>query len=155
MKVGKESVYGTMVALEAWGRRDHAAVRRREQAALETWVAALADRPGILARIIPDPTNNPLDRLRVDVDAEAAHITAWALADRLAAGDPPVIVRDHEVDNGFFQLDPCNLHPGEEHIVAARLAAELDAATHSNEIIGGSRFERHDRRAAAVRKWPD
>lgn len=155
MKVGKESIYGAMVALEAWGRRDHAAVRRREQAALDTWVAALTGRPGVLARIVPDPTDNPLDRLEVHVDPEGAHISAWGLADRLAAGDPPVIVRDHEVEHGFFQMDPCNLHPGQEHVVAARFAEELDAAQKSNEIIGGSLFERRERRAAAVRRWPD
>ncbi len=155
MKVGKESVYGTMLALEAWGRRDPAGVRRREQAALDAWVAALAGRPGIKARIIPDPTHNPLDRLRVDVEPEAAHITAAALADRLAGGDPPVIVRDHEVEHGFFQMDPCNLHEGEEFVVAARLGEELDAALKSNEIITASLAERDERRAAAVRRWPD
>ena len=30
MKVGKESIAGTIAALEAWGKRDHAAVRARE-----------------------------------------------------------------------------------------------------------------------------
>ena len=32
----------------------------------------------------------------------------------------PVIVRDHEIEHGYFQMDPCNLHPGEETIVAAQ-----------------------------------
>ena len=36
---------------------------------------------------------------------------------------PPVIVRDHEVEQGFFQLDPCNLHPGEAPVVADRILA--------------------------------
>ena len=41
MKVGKESIAGTMAALEAWEKRDHAGIRRREEAALNLWKGAL------------------------------------------------------------------------------------------------------------------
>ena len=41
------------------------------------------------AAIVPDPTNNPLDRLHVAVEPGVAHITAWDLADRLASGSRP------------------------------------------------------------------
>lgn len=104
--------------------------------------------------IVPDPTNNPLDRLKVAVDAQAANITAWDLADRLAAGDPPVIVRDHEVEHGYFFLDPCNLHADEELAVAKRLAEELDAARRSNWVIATPFVERLLAREAAILKWP-
>ena len=40
----------------------------------------------------------------------AAGVDAGTLAAALAAGDPPVIVRDHMIEHGFFDLDPCNLH---------------------------------------------
>ena len=76
---------------------------------------------------MPDPTDNPLDRLEVRVDPEAAGTTAWALAAALAAGDPPVIVRDHEAEHGMFYLDPCNLHPGEAEQVAEAVAQTLEA----------------------------
>ena len=62
------------------------------------------------------------------VEAAGAKVTAWELADRLLRGEPPVVVRDHEIEHGFFELDPCNLHPGEAERVAQRLCAELDAA---------------------------
>ena len=52
-------------------------------------------------------------------------------------------------------MDPCNLHPGEETIVAARLAEELDRALASNEIIATSVSERRARRARARLAWPD
>ena len=86
MKVGKETIVGVAAALTAWKTRDHAGIRIREQSALDTWVAALADRPGVTATIVPDPTNNPLDRIKVSIDPEEARITAWNLAMRLAAG---------------------------------------------------------------------
>lgn len=155
MKVGKEGMVGTIAALEAWERRDHAAIRARETAHLELWRRTLDGRPGVTATIEPDPTNNPLDRLKVRVSPGEAHITAWDLSDSLALGDPPVIVRDHALEHGAFYMDPCNLHPGEEVIVARRLDEELTRAQRSNEIIATPLEERRNRRAAYLARWPD
>jgi L-seryl-tRNA(Ser) seleniumtransferase len=155
MKVGKESILGTIAALEAWEARDHAAVRARERSHLDLWLARFRDVPGLRPRIVPDPTDNPLDRLQLSVDPATARLTAWDLADRLAAGAPPVIVRDHEVEHGYVFLDPCNLHPGEAEIVADRVLAEVEAA----RLRGGTNFEpasaRAARRSARLLAWPD
>ncbi|MBB4236281.1 aminotransferase class V-fold PLP-dependent enzyme [Rhizobium esperanzae] len=155
MKVGKESIFGVMAALEAWERRDHAGIRERETGSLNLWKKTLDGRPGVTALIEPDPTNNPLDRLRLIVDAEGAHITAWDLADALAKGSPPIIVRDHEVEHRYFYLDPCNLHPGQDVIVANRLAEELDKARASNEIIATPIENRSRHRFDGLLRWPD
>ena len=64
-------------------------------------------------------------------------------------------MRDHEVEHGFFYLDPCNLHPGEESIVAARLAEELDRAQRSNAPLVTPLAARTARRHAAILQWPD
>ncbi|MBY3075067.1 aminotransferase class V-fold PLP-dependent enzyme [Rhizobium laguerreae] len=155
MKVGKESIFGVMAALEAWENRDHAGIRERETGYLNLWKRTLEGRPGVTALIEPDPTSNPLDRLRLIVDPEQAHITAWDLADALAKGSPPIIVRDHEVEHRYFYLDPCNLHPGEETVVAERLAQELDKARASNEIIATPIENRSRHRFDGVLRWPD
>jgi len=155
MKVGKEGIAGAIAALEAWERRDHAGVRARETTALQLWRDALEGRPGVTAAIVPDPTDNPLERLHVAVEPAAAHITAWDLADRLASGNRPVIVRDHEIEHGYFLLDPCNLHPGEETIVASRLTEELDRALASNEIIATLVSDRRAARYRSRLAWPD
>jgi len=155
MKVGKESIFGVMAALEAWEKRDHAAVRERETSYLHLWKETLADRPGITALIEPDPTNNPLDRMRVIVSSQEAHITAWDLAARLRSGPTPIIVRDHEVEHHYFYLDPCNLHPGQERIVAARLAEELDKARASNEVIATPFEDLSRHRFDGALRWPD
>jgi L-seryl-tRNA(Ser) seleniumtransferase len=122
---------------------------------LALWLETLAGRPGVSATLEPDPTGNPLDRLRLAVDAPAAHITAWDLADRLAGGKTPVIVRDHEIEHGYFLIDPCNLHPGQAAVVAQRLAEELDRAQASNEVVASSLQERQTRRYRRMRSWPD
>ena len=124
MKVGKESIAGVMAALQAWGRRDHQAIRTRERQALDLWMQVLAPSADVQCRLAPDPTGNPLDRLRVTV-LPSSHWTARSLADALAAADPPVMVRDYQTDLGYFDLDPCNLHPGEAKKVAHQLVACL------------------------------
>src|SRR5918996_568396 len=154
MKVGKESILGLIATLEAWEKRDHAAVRAREDRHLALWRACLEGRPGVRPEILPDPTDNPLDRLRVHVDAAAAGVTAWDLATALAAGDPPVIVRDHHAENGFFDLDPCNLHDGEAEIVADQLAAALERGL-AGKIPATSLPDRRGARFARMLEWPD
>jgi D-glucosaminate-6-phosphate ammonia-lyase len=155
MKVGKETIIGVSAALTAWKTRDHDGIRARERATLDVWLAALADRPGVTATIVPDPTDNPLDRLKVTIAPEDARITAWNLAMRLAAGDRPVIVRDHEVEHGHFFLDPCNLHPDEEHLVAERLLEELGRAALSNDVIATPIEDVWLAREHAALNWPD
>jgi D-glucosaminate-6-phosphate ammonia-lyase len=155
MKIGKEGMVGTIAALEAWEKRDHAGARERETAYLELWERTLAARPGITAIREPDPTHNPLDRLKVIIEPADAHITAWDLADALGSGRTPIIVRDHETEHGFFYLDPCNLHPGQEKVVAERLVEELEKARQSNEIIATSLERRRNRRAEALMRWPN
>ncbi len=152
MKVGKEGIAGTIAALEAWAKRDHAAVRAREAAALELWRARFAKLPGLRASIVPDPTDNPLDRLKLEVMAGEAGTTAWALATALAAGEPPVIVRDHEVEHGHFYLDPCNLHPGDAEVVAERVA-ETAAAIRGKPVPDLA--DQRRRQVEALLAWPD
>ena len=155
MKVGKESIVGAIAALQAWEKRDHPGIREREQRALNLWQDKLSQRPGVRAEIVADTTGNPLDRLKVSINPEITNITAWDLADALARGVTPVIVRDHEVEHGFFYLDPCNLHPGQEEIVLKRFVEELDTAHLSREMIASSLQIRRGRRSAYLSAWPD
>jgi D-glucosaminate-6-phosphate ammonia-lyase len=149
MKVGKETVAGTMAALEAWEKRDHAGIRAREQQVLDLWLATLDGLPGVRAYLVPDPTNNPLDRVKVEISA-ASGFTANGLAVALAAGSPPVMVRNHEVERGHFFLDACNLHPGEEHVVAERLIAFLGTQARPSNAMQKPR-----KTSSGATYWPD
>jgi L-seryl-tRNA(Ser) seleniumtransferase len=148
MKVGKETIAGTMAALEAWEDRDHEGIRAREAAALKLWKATLDSIAGIETHILPDPTYNPLDRLTVIVRAESG-FTANGLARALAAGERPVIVRNHEVERGHFYLDPCNLHPGEAEIVAELLKATLTGPRPECAMAAP------DKNSSRILSWPD
>lgn len=124
MKVGKESIAGVMAAMQAWQTRDVVAIRARENSALALWQTALQNTDGLACERIEDPTGNPLQRLRVR-PRPASGWSARTLADALAQADPAVMVRDYQTDLGYFDLDPCNLHPGEERVVAQQLRALL------------------------------
>ncbi|WP_082533181.1 aminotransferase class V-fold PLP-dependent enzyme [Devosia sp. Root413D1] len=128
MKVGKEGIAGTIVALEAWETTDHAGQRAAEAQLLALWQAALAGRPGVTASIVADPTGNPVDRLGVSIDPALAKTTAWNLTSLLAAGTPSVAVRAEALEHGYFELDPCNLDAAEAKVVAAALVAVLEAS---------------------------
>ena len=153
MKVGKESIAGAMAALEAWAQRDHAAVRALERDHLELWLERLG-RPARAraSRSYPTPPTTRSIGWRSQVDPGDAGTTAWALAAALAAGDPPVIVRDHEVEHGHFYLDPCNLHPGEAEMVAEAVPRTLEAIRgQPSPTVEELRARAHQRLLA----WPD
>lgn len=154
MKVGKEGIVGAMAALEAWEKRDHQAAREVETRYLKLWRERFSGLAGITVTIAPDPTNNPLDRLKLTVNPTEAKITAWELAGRLAAGDPPVIVRDHEIEHGFFYLDPCNLHPGQAEIVADRICEELNTALEKGAEEHEDLSAMHARKFEKFMSWP-
>jgi D-glucosaminate-6-phosphate ammonia-lyase len=153
MKVGKETIAGLMAALEAWEARDHAGIRARETGYLQLWQQRLDGVAGVRTELIPDPTRNPLDRLRLHVDPATAGITAWDLATALAAGEPPVIVRDHQVEAGFFDVDPCNLHPGEAESVAQSLLAILRRAQ-TQPVPPTDLAARRATQEEGLRHWP-
>ncbi len=136
MKVGKETIVGVMAALDAWETRDHQSIRAHEETVLALWLQTLQVFTGLECKTIADPTGNPLRRLRVKVMPGGAW-SARSLADALAAGDPPVMVRDYQTDLGHFDLDPCNLHPGEAQSVARQLGACLRARC-GNAPLSGS-----------------
>lgn len=154
MKVGKEGIAGTMAALEAWERRDHAAARERELGHVRHWMEVLADVPGLRLEIHPDWTGNPIDRLKITVAKEAG-LHAWELADRLAAGRPSIQVRDDLIEHGCFFLDPCNLTAEEATLVGRRIKEEVASAQRLGDGLVVGLSERRKGRVDAVFKWPD
>lgn len=155
MKVGKEGIAGTLAALEAWERRDHAAARAAEQARVGHWMEALAEVPGLRLERHPDWTGNPIDRLKVTVVAEEAGLHAWELADRLACGRPSIQVRDDLIEHGYFFLDPCNLTDDEAETVGRRIVEAAAVTRRRRDGLVVSLSDWRKRRGTAALRWPD
>jgi uncharacterized pyridoxal phosphate-dependent enzyme len=154
MKVGKEGIVAAMAALDAWSRRNHELIQEHERAIVEEWLARLDKVKGLTAAREPDWTGNPIVRVKVTVDANSG-LFAWELADRLAARDPSVRVRDDLIAHGYFFLDPCNLARGEEKIVADAIAAEVAAAQKNRDGLKTSFAQYAERLTSRLCSWPD
>ena len=154
MKVGKEGIVAAMAALEAWSGRNHELMQERERSIVAEWLARLDKLKGLKVAREPDWTGNPIERVKVRVEANSG-LFAWELTDRLAARDPSVRVRDDLVAQGYFFLDPCNLAPGEEKIVAEAIAAEVAAAQKNRDGLKMSFAQYAERLTSRLCSWPD
>lgn len=136
MKAGKESIIGVMAALDRWESLDHAQVQQREQEVVRTFMDGLQGIEGIQVVVEPDPTGNPIDRVRVTVRPAEASLTAFHLAHALRRNAPPIIVRDHHaIDEGFILLDPCNATPDQASYVVQRIRSVLQLPDAEKALI--------------------
>lgn len=154
MKVGKEGIVGAMAALEAWRERDHQAVKKQEATHLQHWQEVLSQVPGLHLEIHKDWTDNPIERLKVTVNPQQAGLYAWELADRLAAGEPSIQVRDDLIERGYFFLDPCNLKAGQQVIVGRYIQEAVEQAIANGDGLAYSLSERRNNAIQAALNWP-
>ena len=147
MKVGKEGVVGTISALERWTKLDHRTLQAEEYRRLSVMRDGISSIPQLLVEEVPDPTGNPITRLRVSPLLDKTSVTAGQLALMLKESTPNVIVRDHHVDLGYFEIDPCNLVAGDELLVVEafqKLSIRLSPAIVSVENQLGARYSAYD-----------
>ncbi|NJD03797.1 MAG: aminotransferase class V-fold PLP-dependent enzyme [Ruminiclostridium sp.] len=121
MKIGKESIVGAMEAIGQWLERDAALIRQEEDNRIEYAYQYLKKIKGLSVEYSPDPTNNPITRLKVLVNQGESPLTAVEICDALSGGNPSIKVRAHTADQGYFSLDPCNLLDGEIQVVCRRI----------------------------------
>ncbi|MCB2137289.1 MAG: aminotransferase class V-fold PLP-dependent enzyme [Rhodobacteraceae bacterium] len=152
MKAGKEAIVGAVAALEAWGRRDHAAEAVREAAIVDRWIADLAGLPGVTARRHGDWTGNPVTRVRLKLSPEAG-LHAWELASRAMAGNPAIALRDDLSMHQLIFLDPCNVTAQEAPLVSARIREVCEVARQSGDGLKRSWSEEKASRGHAGTPW--
>ncbi len=102
-----------MTALELFLAEDEAAEMKRYIDVCATIVEALADIPGLRCVVEHDQMNR---------------VIPHAVQVALAKGDPHIYVQQGAHQGGYFDeiaVDPINLQPGQETVVAARLREEL------------------------------
>ncbi len=125
MKAGKEAIFGVIAAMERFERMDLAAWTAEENRKVRLVIDALSDLPGVEATASPDPNGCPFHRVRLALDAETTGCTAAELRQRLAAGDPPVIVRVYHQREGAVYLNLTELRDDEIPLLCERLRAAL------------------------------
>ena len=122
MKVGKESIVGAVAALEQWAQLDHPKEDARRRRVLEKIVKALGGIPGVTASIQPRVGVDPVERAQIVVDPDIIGLSAYEICVQLAAGDPPIKVREQNaIDEGWLLIDPINLSEESSEIVIAAI----------------------------------
>ncbi|MBO7743750.1 DgaE family pyridoxal phosphate-dependent ammonia lyase [Paenibacillus sp. MWE-103] len=124
MKVGKESIFGLLRALDEYFEKGDAS--EQERAALAA-LDALGALPGVDVRIVQDEAGRAIFRGRVNIDEAVAGLSARAVNDALRGGDIAVYTRDYGVAQGYFDIDPRSLQGDDLAVIIGRI----------QDIIGG------------------
>ncbi|WP_127534528.1 DgaE family pyridoxal phosphate-dependent ammonia lyase [Paenibacillus kobensis] len=120
MKVGKETTFGLLQALDEYGvKADHS---EREKASLHK-LLPLAELAGVKVTIVQDEAGRAIFRGRIQIDPALAGTTAKAINDGLREGDPAIAIytRDYGVKQGYFDIDPRPLQGDDMDVIAERI----------------------------------
>jgi L-seryl-tRNA(Ser) seleniumtransferase len=132
MKVGKEEICGLVAAVERYLALDHAALEATWEQTVEVWRKGLSDIAGVHAkRLATNEAGQPVVRLELTIDPNAANVTASDVIERLWAGNPRVAVLAG-AENRFY-VTPDTLGPGEDVTVLERLREALTMGERTND----------------------
>jgi L-seryl-tRNA(Ser) seleniumtransferase len=127
-KTSKEEIAGLVTALELFLAEDEAAEMKRYRDVCTTIVEALADIPGLRVVVEHDTVNRVIPHAVVYFEPDWDGPSGHAVLVALAQGEPHIYVQQGTHQGGYFDeiaVDPINLQPGDETIVATRLREEL------------------------------
>ena len=123
MKVSREEMIGFMKALELYLARDHESDTARWTAQLDYIEGALRGIPNITIDRFTKGETYTVPLLNIRPTAEA-NFTRSMIAEGLEAGEPAIVVGQHFTEDSVT-INPHNLQPGQEQIVADRCKAVL------------------------------
>jgi D-glucosaminate-6-phosphate ammonia-lyase len=127
-KTSKEEIAGLVIALELFLAEDEPTEMKRYRDVSTAIVEELADIPGLRAVVEHDNVNRVIPHAVVYFTPEWDGPPGHAVQVALAQGDPHIYVQQGAHQGGYFDeiaVDPINLQPGDEEILARRLREEL------------------------------
>ena len=119
---------GLVTALELFLAEDEAAELARYRELCASIVDALRDVPGIRAVVEHDGVNRVIPHAVVYFERDWRGPSGRAIQVALAQGEPHIYVQQGPHQGGYgdeVAVDPINLQPGDEKVIAARLREEL------------------------------
>lgn len=127
MKVGKESIFGLLEALEQYFHKKDSSQDEKQSLQL---LLDLNQYKGIDIAIVQDEAGRSIYRARVHIDANELGINAEQVTAYLKAGTIAIYTRDYGVKEGFFDIDPRPLKGDDLEIIRQRI----------EEIVKGNRI---------------
>src|SRR5262249_15900572 len=124
MKVGKEDMIALLAAVERFVKLDHKAELRRLEQSLAVIEKAVKEVPTVACERIVPAIANHVPHLIVTWDEKRVKVTRERVTKELAAGDPPIqLGRVSGTGDKGLLVSVLTLQPGEDRLVAGRLAA--------------------------------
>jgi len=127
-KTSKEEIVGIVNALELFLAEDEAAEMARYRDVCASIVDTLRDIQGLRALVEQDCANRVIPHAVVYFEPSWKGPSGKAVRLALASGEPHIYVQQGALQGGYadeISVDPINLQPGDEKIVATRLREEL------------------------------
>lgn len=112
MKVGKESTFGLLQALDEYFEKVDTSIHEKEE--LQK-LDRLNNYKELNLEIVQDEAGRVIYRTRVHVNSSA--LTAESVVDKLKSAEIAIYTRDYGVKQGFFDIDPRPLKDGEIEII--------------------------------------
>ncbi len=127
MKVNKEEIFGMYIALEKFIKRDHQKEWKIWEDRISMMENAVKKINGVTATVAVPPVANITPTLTISWDIEKVKIARNDFQEKLRNGNPSIEMIGGK-DNSVV-ITSWMMKPGEEKIVAARLAEELTKAS--------------------------
>ncbi|NKB70440.1 MAG: aminotransferase class V-fold PLP-dependent enzyme [Candidatus Latescibacteria bacterium] len=124
-KVGKEEIVGLLTALQLFVAEDPQARRDRWLALMQTLETALQSAPHAEARILADRKRSEIPTVQLQLDEEAAGMSALDLVIKLQEGTPSVHANPTHVAEGIVAFGPMCLKEGEPEIIGEKVREVL------------------------------
>lgn len=127
-KTSKEEIAGLVTALELFLAEDEAEEMKHYHDVCTTVAEGLTDISNLRVVVEHDAVNRVIPHAVIYFTPDWDGPAGRAVQIALAQGDPHVYVQQGPHQGGYFDeiaVDPINLQPGDEAIVAARLREEL------------------------------
>lgn len=122
MKVGKESTFGLLQALDDFFQKvDNS---QAEKELLKT-LKDLQIFDGVSVGIVQDEAGRPIFRARISIDESKTGLSAQVVNDQLRTGDIAIYTRDYGVRQGFFDIDARPLQGNDMDVIKMRLETIL------------------------------
>lgn len=122
IKMDRQTVIGTFVALQEWLKMDHESRLAKYENRLNKIRNKIANLPGLTVADFPD--KGMVEGLRLIIDKNVAKLSAHLLEEALKNGDPIIHLRTDGVPDSLI-IRIQTVDDGDEHLILNRLQEEL------------------------------
>lgn len=127
MKVGKESVFGLLQALDEYMAKEDKSEQEKEMLAK---LMPLNELEGVTCTIVQDEAGRAIYRARIQIDPELAGTTATEVVEGLKSGEIAIYTRDYGARQGYFDIDPRPLMGDDIDVIAAQIRKLTGGTAH-------------------------